>query len=64
MLFNSATYLLFDTVATRIIEPVFIRTLRLKFHLLSPLNKNLKEAEMGNGSYIMGFILFSLRILE
>ena len=33
------------TVETRIKEPVFIRTFRLKFNLLNPLYKNLPEAE-------------------
>ena len=28
-------------------ETAFIRTLRLKYHCLSPLNKNPKKAEMG-----------------
>ena len=51
-----------NTIETRVQEPVFIRTLRLKFSLLNPLNKNPKWAEMGNGFYIMGFVLFSLRI--
>ena len=54
----------FSTVETRIKEPVFIRTLRLKFHLLNPLNKNPKEAETGTGSYIKGFMLFFLKIQE
>ena len=45
-------------------EPLFIRTVRLKFHLLSLLIKNPKEAEMGSGSHVMGFMLFSLRIQE
>ena len=35
-----------NTVETHIKEPVFIRNLRLKFHLMSPLNKNPKAAEM------------------
>ena len=40
---------------TRIKEPIFIRTLRLKFNMLNPLNKNL-EADTGGGSYITGFM--------
>ena len=35
------------TAETHVKEPVFIRTLRLNFHRLSPLNKSPKEAEMG-----------------
>ena len=49
------------TVETCIKEPVLIRTLRAKFHFLNPVNKSPKETEMGNGSYIMGFMLFNLR---
>ena len=45
-----------NTVETRIKEPTFIRTLRLKFNILSPLNKNISEAETGGGSYITGFM--------
>ena len=37
-------------------EPIFIRTLRLKFNILNPLNKNLSEADTGGGSYITGFM--------
>ena len=44
------------TVETRIKEPTFIRTLRLKFNILSPLNKNILEAETGGGSYITVFM--------
>ena len=44
------------TVETRIKEPIFIRTLRLKFNILNPLNKNLSEADTGGGSYITGFM--------
>ena len=43
-------------VETRIKEPTFIRTLRLKFNILSPLNKNISEAETGGGSYVTGFM--------
>ena len=45
-----------DTVETRIKEPVFIRTLRLRFDLLNPLNKNPPEAETRRGSYIAGIM--------
>ena len=45
-----------STVETRINEPVFIRTLRLKFYLLNPLNKNPPEVETGRGSYVIGFV--------
>ena len=52
------------TVETCITEPVFIRTLRLKFCLLDTLNKSIKEAESGNGSYVIDLILFELKIQE
>ena len=52
------------TVETRIKEPVSIGTLRLKCHLFSPLNKNTMEAKTGNGSYIIGFMLFELKTQE
>ena len=32
------------------------RTLRLKFNILNPINKNISEAETGGGSYIKGFM--------
>ena len=48
------------TVEIRKKEPVFIRTLKLNFHLLSPLNKNIKKPESGSGSYITGFKFFEL----
>ena len=32
-----------------------------EIHLLNPLNKNPKEAEIGNGSYIMGSMLFKFK---
>ena len=54
MLFSSIEYSC--TVDTRIQEPAFIGALRLKLHLLSPLNKNPKEAETEIGYCIMGFI--------
>ena len=44
------------TVETRIKEPVFIRTLRLKSNLLNPLNKNPPEAETRRDSYIRVFM--------
>ena len=44
------------TVETRIKEPTFKRTLRLKFDILNPLNKNISEAETEEGSYITGFM--------
>ena len=34
----------------------------VKFHHLSPLNKNLKEAEMENGSYIVGVTLCDIEL--
>ena len=52
------------TVETCMKEPVCIKTLRLKFHLLSPLIKKPKETEMGIGSRIMGFIFCDLKIQE
>ena len=47
---------LMSTVETRIKEPAFIRTLRLKFNILNPLNKNISEADTGGRSYIKGFM--------
>ena len=44
------------TIETRIKEPIFIRTLRLKFNIFNPLNNNLSEAGTGGGSYITGFM--------
>ena len=49
-----------STVETHIKEPVFIRTLRLKFNLLSPLNKNPPD---GRGSYLIGFICSEFRTI-
>ena len=43
-------------VETRIKEPIFIKTLRLKFNFLNPLNMNLPEADPEEGSYITGFM--------
>ena len=51
-------------IRNRIKESVIIRTLRLQFRLLKPLNKNPKVSEMANGSYIMGFMLFCLKLRE
>ena len=51
-----------STVETCMKEPAAIGTLRLKSHLLSPLSKNLKEAEMEIGSYIVGFILCDIEL--
>ena len=50
-----------NTVEIRIKEPASVRILGLQFHLLNPLNKNPKEADMANDSYIMVFMLFSLK---
>ena len=36
-----------NTGEIRIKEPVFIRTLRLQFHCLNPLDRNPKEADIG-----------------
>ena len=47
-------YTFATTVKTRIKEPTFIRTLRLKFNILNLLSKNISEAETGGGSYITG----------
>ena len=38
--------LCWTTVEPRIKEPVFVRTFRLKFHRLNPLDKNPTEVEM------------------
>ena len=51
-------------VEIRIKEFVFTRTLMLQFYLLNPLDKSPKEAELVNGSYVMGFMLFSLKLQE
>ena len=55
---------LLSTVEARITETVFIRTLRLNFHFLNPLNKNSKEAATGNCSYVIGFMSFDFEIQE
>ena len=44
-------------VEIRINDSMFIRTLRLQFHLLNSLNRNPKEDEMARCSYIMAHIL-------
>ena len=44
------------TVESRIKEPIFIRTLRLKFNILSPLDKSPSEADTAGGSYVTGFM--------
>ena len=44
------------TVETRIKEPIFIRTVRLTFNILSPLNKNLSGGDPEEGSYITCFM--------
>ena len=41
-----------------------VRTLRMKFHLLNPLDKNTREVETGNGSFIIGFNFYDLEIKE
>ena len=41
-------------------EPVFISTLRLKFNLLSPLNKNPPEAETGTRFLYNKFLKFRI----
>ena len=43
-----------NTVEICIEAPVFMQTLRLKFHCLNPLSRNPKEAEMGM-VFIYGF---------
>ena len=43
-------------VETRIKEPVFITTLRMKFNLLNSLNKNSPDAETGRGYYMIDFM--------
>ena len=44
------------TVETRIKEPVFIRTLRLKFNILNPIFINPQEAEIWKRSCIYIYI--------
>ncbi len=53
-----------STVETHIKEHVFIRTSRLKFPLLNPLNKKPEEAEIEKGFrfYMIGFMLFELKM--
>ena len=45
-----------NTVETHMKEPIFKRTLRLKFNILNPLNKSLSEADIRGGSYITDFM--------
>ena len=45
-----------DTVETRMKEPAFVRTSKLKFNLLGPLNEDPLEDEAGRGCYTIGFI--------
>ena len=45
-----------NIIETRIKEPIFIRTFRIKFNILDPLKKNLSEAETGGDSSITGFM--------
>ena len=40
------------------------KNLEAEISSFDPLNKKPKEAEMGNGSYKMGFMLFSFIIQE
>ena len=55
----------YNTLETRIKEPVFIRTSRLKFNVLNPLNKNPAEEETGRRYYKIGFMSSEfLRILK
>ena len=54
-----------NTVENRIKQPVFIRTLRLKFNLLNHQNKNPPGAETRRGSYTRGLMCSEfLRILK
>ena len=53
-----------NTAETHIKEAVSIRALMLQFRLLKPLDKNPKDAETWNGSYIMGFMLVSSKLQE
>ena len=57
-------YVYMCTVEAHTKELVFVRALKLQFHLLSPLNKNSKEAKMVNDSYRMAFMLLSLKLEE
>ena len=51
-------------VETRIKEPTFIKTLRLKFNIVTPLNKNFSEAETGGGVYVTGFMSSFIRTFK
>ena len=52
------------TVETHIREPVSIRNWVLKFHYQNPLIKNTREAETGNGSYVIGVAIFNSEFKE
>ena len=56
-------YFTMNTVEICIEAPVFMRTLRLKFHCLNPLSRNPKEAEMGM-VFIRGFHAVDLEAHE
>ena len=43
-------------------ESAVMRTLRLKFHLLTPLNKSLQDTEVENGSHLVDFLLYDLEL--
>ena len=45
-----------NAVETRIKEPIFTRTSRLKFNILNPLDKNPSEADTTGGSSTTGFM--------
>ena len=52
------------TGENRMRKAFFVRTLRRTLHLLNPLDKNSREVETGNGSYIIGFNFYDLEIKE
>ena len=52
------------TVETHIREPVSIRSWGLTFHYQNPLIMNTREAETGNGSYIIGVAIFNSELKE
>ena len=43
---------------------MLIRALGLQLHLLNPLDKNPKEAKVANGSCILGFMLFTVKLQD
>ena len=51
-------------VETHIGEPVSIRSWGLTFHYQNSLLKNIREAETGNGSYIIGVAIFNSELKE